>query len=160
MELAVLSDTHASNLESLPKAVLDALARVDLIIHAGDYTGKMLLDDWRSLGEFRGVYGNMDSSKIKSELQEVEVFEANGFRIGVTHPSEGGSPFRLEKRVRKKFGPIDLVIYGHSHWAKTGALDGTIFLNPGSATGRFPAPYKSYWLIKIEKEIDARIVKG
>ena len=104
MELAVLSDTHASNLESLPKAVLDALARVDLIIHAGDYTGKMLLDDLRSLGEFRGVYGNMDSSKIKSELQEVEVFEANGFRIGVTHPSEGGSPFRLEKRVKKKFG--------------------------------------------------------
>ena len=159
MEIAVLSDTHTSNLESLPKEVLEALARVDLIVHAGDYTGKMLLDELRNLGEFKGVYGNMDSSKIKSELQEVEVFEAGGFKIGVTHPSEGGSPFRLENRVRKKFGQIDLIIYGHSHWAKTVTMDGTIYLNPGSATGRFPARYKSYGIIKVEKEIDARIIK-
>ena len=159
MEIAVLSDTHINSLESLPKVILEALARVDLIVHAGDYTGKTLLDELRNLGEFRGVYGNMDSSKIKLELQEVEVFEACGFKIGVTHPSEGGSPFNLDKRVSKIFGPIDLIIYGHSHWAKTVTLEGITYLNPGSATGRFPARYKSYGIIKLEKEIDVKIIK-
>ena len=159
MEIGVLSDTHISSLEGLPREVLDALTRVDLIVHAGDYTGKMLLDELRNLGEFRGVYGNMDSSAIKSELQAVEVFEVGDFKIGVTHPAEGGPPFRLERRTRKKFGQIDLIIYGHSHWVKNETLDGVIYFNPGSATGRFPARYTSYGIVKIEKEIEAKIIK-
>jgi len=159
MEIAVLSDTHASNLENLPKEVKEALSRADLIVHAGDYTSKTLLDELQDLGQFRGVYGNMDSSKIKSELQEVEIIEAGRFKIGVTHPSDGGSPFNMEKRVRKKFEQIDLIIYGHSHWAKTVTVDGITYLNPGSATGRFPARYKSYAILKIGEEIDAKIVR-
>ncbi len=159
MEIAVLSDTHINNLEDLPKEMLEALSRVNLIVHAGDYTGKMLLNGLRDLGEFRGVYGNMDSAIIKSELNDVEVLEVGRFKIGVTHPSEGGSTFRLEEKVRKKFGQVDLIINGHSHLAKTSTLNGIIYLNPGSATGCFPAKYKSYGIIKIEKEIDIKIVR-
>ena len=159
MRIGVLSDTHVQELEDLPRDVVDELTSVDLIVHAGDYTGKRLLDELRKLGDFRGVYGNMDPPKIRSELQAVEVFEVAGFKIGVAHPAEGGSPFRLENRIRKKFKQVDVIIYGHTHRVKNETQDNILYFNPGSAIGAFPARYKSYGILKIQKGIEAKIIR-
>ncbi|MCW3129893.1 MAG: hypothetical protein N2V75_07340 [Methanophagales archaeon] len=35
----------------------------------------------------------------------------------------------------------------------------TIYFNPGSATGAFPARYKTYGVLRIEDEIEVEIVK-
>ena len=102
MRIGVLSDSHTNSLEALPGKAIDELTGVDLIIHAGDYTGKDVLDGLRELGDFKGVHGNMDPPEIKAELPETEFFEVMGFRIGVAHPSEGGIPFRLWRRVRER----------------------------------------------------------
>lgn len=157
--VGVISDTHAYDLDELPEKVVSELGTMDMIVHAGDYTGKDLLDQLRKLGDFKGVYGNMDPPEIREELQQVIVFEFMGFRIGVAHPAEGGSPFRLMERVRERFDRIDVVIFGHSHWPKNEVRKGILFLNPGSVTGRFPARDKTFGILEINEEVKGIIKK-
>jgi len=159
LRIGVLSDSHTNSLEALPGKAIDELTGVDLIIHAGDYTGKDVLDGLRELGDFKGVHGNMDPPGIKAELPKTEFFEVMGFRIGVAHPSEGGIPFKLWRRVREKFGDVDVIIYGHSHWVKNEVIGGVLYLNPGSVTGAFPARYRSIGILSIGEGVKGRIVK-
>lgn len=160
MKVVVLSDTHAKDLADLPERILEDLKKADLIIHAGDYTSKNLLDQLRELGDFKGVHGNMDCDEVKRELPDKDIFEVSGFKIGVTHPSEGGSPVGLKSRAESKLGEdLDLIIYGHSHKPANDKEGNTIYFNPGSATGAFPARYKTYGILRIEDEIEVEIVK-
>lgn len=160
MKICVISDTHAEDLSSLPDRILDALDEVDLIIHAGDYTSINLLDQLRDLGNFKGVHGNMDSKELKDELPAKELLELEGFRIGITHPSEGGSPVGVEKRVETKLGEdLDLIIYGHTHKPVNKKIGDLIYFNPGSAAGVFPARYSTYGILKLEDEIEGQILK-
>lgn len=159
MKIGVLSDSHASDLEDLPKKALDVLCGMDLIVHAGDYRGKRLLDGLRKLGNFKGVYGNMDPIEIRRELPNIEILEVGKFKIGIVHPSEGGSPFGLEKRIRKKFERVDVIIYGHTHRAKNKVVEGILYFNPGSVTGAFPSLYKSFGILTVNEEVKGKIVK-
>ncbi|MGB2842358.1 MAG: metallophosphoesterase family protein [Halobacteriota archaeon] len=160
MEVVVLSDTHAKDLADLPERILEDLRKAELIIHAGDYTSKNLLDQLRELGDLKGVHGNMDCDEIKRGLPDKDIFEISGFKIGVTHPSEGGSPVGLKSRAESKLGEdLDLIIYGHSHKPVNEKESNTIYFNPGSATGAFPARYKTYGILRIEDEIEVEIVK-
>lgn len=159
LKVGVLADSHVYALEDLPQKAVDELASMDLIVHAGDYTGKGLLDELQKLGSFKGVYGNMDPPEIRTELPRSELLELMGFKIGVTHPPEGGAPFRLDKRVRAKFEQVDVIIYGHSHWTKNDVIHGTLYFNPGSVTGKFPARHKTFGVLRIGKEVDGKIVK-
>ncbi|MBK5191230.1 MAG: metallophosphoesterase family protein [Methanosarcinales archaeon] len=160
MKVVVLSDTHAKDLADLPERILEDITKADLIVHVGDYTSKMFLDQLRDLGNFKGVHGNMDPNEIKSELPAKAIFELMGFRIGITHPSEGGSPIGLKSRVKSKLGEDpDLIIYGHTHKPANESEGRTIYLNPGSATGAFPARYKTYGVLNIRDKIEAEIVK-
>ena len=157
--MGVLSDSHAYSLNDLPKKVVDLLGSMDFIVHAGDYTSNRLLEELRTLGEFKGVYGNMDPPAIKEVLSRSEVFELTGFKIGVTHPWEGGAPLGLERRIRAKFEQVDVIIYGHSHWAKNEVSKGILFFNPGSVTGRFPARHKTLGVLTIGKNVVGKILR-
>ena len=165
MKVLVLADTHVNDVGMLPERLRSELKSADMIIHAGDYTGKRLLEQLRaSAGDFRGVYGNMDPEEIRRELRAEEIIEIEGIKIGVTHPSEGGSPVGLAARVRAKFKDEDpepgVIIYGHSHEPQNEKMDNILYLNPGSATGAFPARYKSFGVLTIENGvIRAEIVR-
>lgn len=159
MKLGVLSDSHAYALEDLPKKAVNDLKGMDYIIHAGDYTGKGLLDELRKLGNFKGVYGNMDPPEIKMELPRSEIIELMGFKIGLTHPPEGGAPFSLKKRVRARFEQVDVVIYGHSHQTRNEVIHGILYFNPGSINGRFPARHKTFGVLNVGEEVNGKIVK-
>ncbi|MBL7117405.1 MAG: metallophosphoesterase family protein [Candidatus Syntrophoarchaeum sp.] len=160
MKVVVLSDTHAEDLADLPERILEDLEKADLIIHAGDYISKNLLEQLRELGDLKGVHGNMDCDEVKRELPDKDIFEVRGFKIGITHPSEGGSPVGLKSRAESKLGEyLDLIIYGHSHKPVNKRAGNTIYFNPGSATGAFPARYKTYGILRIEDEIEVEIVK-
>ncbi len=153
MKIVVLSDTHSDSISSLPAKLVEELSASDLIIHAGDFTGPQLVNDLRRLGNFRGVYGNIDGPDVRRELPEIDTIDAEGHRIGVNHPAEGGAPTTIEKRIRTKFGDVDVIIHGHSHRTKNEKKDGILWFNPGSATGKFPALKKSYGVLKIGNEI-------
>jgi putative phosphoesterase len=159
MRIVVISDTHTDSIDKLPRQVLDALSGADMIIHAGDFTGKQLVDELRKLGTFRGVYGNIDGSEVRRQLPEVDVVQAGGFKVGVNHPAEGGSPLTLEQRLRPKFPGTHVIIHGHSHQTKNDYRDGVLWFNPGSATGKFPATKKTYGILEVDKEIRGEIIR-
>ena len=58
--VGLLSDTHIPHrLERLPAPVLDALAGVDLILHAGDVDDPVALEPLRAVAPVHGVRGNV-----------------------------------------------------------------------------------------------------
>jgi putative phosphoesterase len=159
VKICVISDTHTDSIDNLPRKVLDELSGADMIIHAGDFTGKRLLDALHKIGPFKGVYGNIDGPEIRKELPEIDIVQAENFRIGLNHPAEGGSPLTLEQRLRPKFPEVQAIIHGHSHRTKNDFRDGVLWFNPGSATGKFPAGKKTYGILTISKEIRGEIIR-
>jgi putative phosphoesterase len=158
VRICVISDTHTDSIDSLSRKVLDELSGVEMIIHAGDFTGKRLVDELRKIGPFRGVYGNIDGLEVRKELPAIDTIQAEGFMIGLNHPAEGGSPLTLEQRLRPKFPGVHAIIHGHSHRTKNDFRDGVLWFNPGSATGRFPATKKTYGILTMDKEIHGEII--
>ena len=159
MKIIIISDTHTDSIDNLPGRVLDELSGADMIIHAGDFTGKRVLDALRKIGPFRGVYGNIDGPDVRKELPAIDVIQAGVFSIGVNHPAEGGSPLTLEHRLRPKFPGVQAIIHGHSHRTKNGFRDGVLWFNPGSATGKFPATETTYGILTVDKEIRGEIIR-
>ena len=159
MKICVISDTHTDSIDNLPRQVLDELSGADMIIHAGDFTGKRLVDELRKIGPFKGVYGNIDGPDVRKELPAIDIVQAGDFKIGVNHPAEGGSPHTLEQRLASKFSGVQAIIHGHSHQTKNDFRDGVLWFNPGSATGKFPARQKTYGILTIDKEIRGEIVR-
>lgn len=153
MRIAVLADTHADKLEYLPKKVIDALSKVDLIIHAGDFTGIQLLTDLKQLREVKAVHGNMDSRELRSMLPTKEIVETNDKRIGITHGS--GAPWGIEERVGKVFelDRIDIIVYGHSHRSQNKVINDILFFNPGKAAD-------SFGIITIDGEAKGEIISS
>jgi hypothetical protein len=153
LRIGVLSDTHISSIENLPKKLINSLSTVDLIIHAGDFTSMEVLNGLKELGKLKAVQGNMDSTKIKSTLPVKEIIKVGNKTIGITHGS--GSPWRIEHRVRKIFDPdkVDIIIYGHSHESQNKVMEGILFFNPGKAS-------RSFGILTIEEEVRGEIISS
>ena len=113
----------------------------------------------RKIGSFRGVYGNIDGPDVRKELSAIDVIQVGDFKIGVSHPAEGGPPHNLEQRLRLRFPGVQAIIHGHSHKTKNEFRDGVLWFNPGSATGKFPAMQKTYGILTINKEIHGEIIR-
>jgi len=158
MKIGVLSDTHANSLEDLSSEIVDELSGTDLIIHAGDYVNKRVVEDLQKLGNFRGVSGNMDAIEVKKMVPPSDLFEVGEIRIGITHPTEGGPPYLLEKFVKNRFVNVDVIIYGHSHAVKNEVQEGVLMFNPGSATGLF-SDCISFGLLKVDKKVEGKIIR-
>ena len=158
VKICVISDTHTDSIDSLHQKVIDELSGADMIIHAGDFTGRRLVEGLRKIGPFRGVHGNIDGPEVRKELPAIDTIQAEGFMIGLNHPAEGGSPLTLEQRLRPKFPGVQAIIHGHSHRTKNDFRDGVLWFNPGSATGRFPATKKTYGILRVTKDIRGEII--
>lgn len=153
MRIMVLAHTHIHLLEHPPKKIIDALSKVDLVIHAGDFTAVRLLDELKRLKEVKAVQGNMDSIEIKTLLPVKEIIEVENRLIGITHGS--GSPWGIEGTVRKMLGtnPIEVIIYGHSYRSQNKVIDGILIFNPGKATD-------SSGILTINGEVSGEIVNS
>lgn len=150
MKVGVISDSHVYSLVELPEKLVAALAEVDLIVHAGDFVAKGVLDGLKRLGEVRAVRGNMDSEELRRALPEKELLEIEGHRVGVIHG--WGSPHGIDERVGNAFDEVDIIIYGHSHHAQNETKNGVLFFNPGPARD-------SFGILTIEKEVSGEIIR-
>ena len=129
--IGVISDTHGY----LDPQVLEEFAGVVHIIHAGDVMDAATLEALGAVAPVTAVAGNMDDGKLGKLPREV-TGKVGGVRFVVGHKRK-----RLMKRLSlgkieglgKREWP-DLVVCGHDHLPAVEWIDGTLFLNPGSAS--------------------------
>lgn len=151
MKIVVISDTHARHVSQLAQNLLRAVAKADLVIHAGDIVTMDVVRGLEALAPLRGVCGNMDLPEVRAALPQTLEIELEGRRIGIEHGS--GGPAELEQRVRKSFPGADIVIFGHSHVTLNMWQDGVLLFNPGSARD-------SYGILELTREgVNGRIVR-
>jgi putative phosphoesterase len=150
MRIGVISDTHVKTFDDLPAPIITALAGVDLIVHAGDFTERPVLEGLRRLGAMKAVCGNMDSAELKRTLPQKELFIVNGKKIGLIHG--WGAPWGIASRVREKFSDVAIIIFGHSHQTCNQYIGGSLLFNPGRASD-------SFGLLTIDDEVRAEIIK-
>jgi len=139
--IAVISDSHAWSLKGLSPDLVKVLPETDWVVHCGDYTGLAVVRELKALSKrFVGVYGNVDPRDIRDELPAKAVFEVEGKRIGVIHPSWGGPPFRIEEDIARELDGVDIILFGHTHDICHKTVGNVIFVNPGQAYSDFYAP--------------------
>ena len=149
MKIGVISDTHATSFDQLPDQILRTLAEVDLIVHAGDFVARDVLDGLKRLGEVKAVAGNMDSEEVKRILPEKEILIIEGKRVGIIHG--WGSPYGIDDRVGGMFDDVDIIVYGHSHYSQNEMKKGILFFNPGQAKN-------SFGILTIGQEVSGEII--
>src|SRR5210317_817815 len=122
-KILLLSDTHSY----IDDQILKHANWADEVWHAGDIGNIEVTDKLKTIKPVRAVYGNIDNSEIR--------FEVEGVSIWMTHI--GGYPKRYDSRIKNKLhaNPPNLFISGHSHILKVmhdKELD-LLHMNPGAA---------------------------
>lgn len=140
MVVAVISDTHLPRGERrIPDACMERLRAADLIVHAGDWVTREVVDEIARIGPpLAGVYGNMDTGDVRELLPEARTVEAGGARLGIVH--DGGPAAGRLHRMRARFPDADAVVFGHSHIPLHEEAEGFQIFNPGSPTDKRRQP--------------------
>jgi putative phosphoesterase len=126
--VGLISDTHGL----VRPEVHQALAGVELILHAGDVGGDDVLDELALIAPVEAVFGNTDVPG-HPRLQREIIREIGGLRIHVSHGHELGSPTPAKLLARSA---ADILVYGHTHKALVARADGRLVVNPGAAGPR------------------------
>jgi uncharacterized protein len=159
VEIAIISDTHLPRgSRRLPEGCIQRLQRADLIIHAGDFSTRLLLDELRVIGPVIAVHGNVDSAELRSELPETAIATAGRHRIAVTHDA-GPAAGRL-RRLARRFPGVDAVVFGHSHIPLHEQVsDGFQIFNPGSPTDRRRQPHHTMGVCRAGERLTFRLIE-
>lgn len=126
--IGLISDTHGL----LRPDVHDALAGVELILHAGDVGGQQILDELALIAPVRAVGGNTDPLGAPG-LEDALELEIAGVRIHVSHGHEVGRP--TPARLLERYA-AEVIVYGHTHRQLITRTGDRLVVNPGSAGPR------------------------
>jgi uncharacterized protein len=125
MKVGIISDTHGL----LRPEAQEALAGVDVILHAGDVGRSEILSELKKIAPVFAVRGNVDTGDWAAELPETTVVELDGANFYVLHNLQ-------ELNLKPEAAKFDFVICGHTHQPEQSEKHGVIYLNPGSAGPR------------------------
>jgi putative phosphoesterase len=133
MKIGVLSDTHLISPDPRLDYILEELFRADdMILHAGDIVSGAVLERLEEKGVL-AVCGNMDDSEVAKALPQQRIISVAGKRIELIHGWGGRQGLRERLLARLKPDNPDIIVYGHSHIAFWGEVNGTMMFNPGAA---------------------------
>ncbi|MCD6499249.1 MAG: YfcE family phosphodiesterase [Deltaproteobacteria bacterium] len=159
--IGVISDTH---LDAATPDLMDALSAhlsdVTTILHAGDVTHPVVLDEieahgWRVLA----VQGNMDLHPGLASLPQIRLLDFGGVRVGLCHGWGRSGDIRTRVLGRFNGDRPGIMVYGHTHQADDRVEAGVRFLNPGSPTDRRFAPFCSLGRLYIPSDGDLNQVR-
>lgn len=156
MLIGVISDTHirGSGRRQLPPRVWEAFAAVDCILHAGDLVVMQVLHDLQALAPVSAVHGNMDDPETMKKLPATRTLTLEGVTIGLAHGHQGRGVDTLH-RALANFGPIDCLVFGHSHQPIIQKVEHegrtVLAINPGSATDRRFGPDYGVALLTVDQ---------
>jgi len=140
--VGLVSDTHGMIRDSL----IEALAGVSRILHAGDVGGRAVLDALSTIAPVEAVYGNVDP--LDGVLPQHVNIEQGGISIHVSHGHELGSP--TPQRLLALY-QANVLIYGHTHKAMVYREGRRLVVNPGAAGPRRFDLKPSVAILRIEK---------
>jgi hypothetical protein len=126
--IGLISDTHGK----VRPDVFDALAGVDLILHAGD-VGEGVLPELGVIAPVLAVIGNTDPPGLPDLVEALDLVVADGVTIHVSHGHEVGRP--TPERLLAAYA-ADVIVYGHTHRQLVVRADGRLVVNPGAAGAR------------------------
>jgi len=158
MRIGVVSDTHVPSLyRTIPDELWRVLEGCERVIHAGDFDGWETYETFRQRFPLTAVIGNRDAFEESSQVPTKQVIQVGTFKIGITHgwgPKKG-----LPERVFQSWedGPVDLIVFGHSHKPGVHTIDGCRLLNPGSPTDTITAERQTYAILEIGESIEISI---
>lgn len=157
MKIGIVSDTHCHD---LPPQLINEFAKVDLIIHAGDFCSVDDYNEFKDLAKIKAVAGNCDEAKLVKKLPQSDVFTVDGVSFGLFHGEGAGAGILQSVQMRFAKEKIDCAIFGHSHTPFNEKIDGVVYFNPGSPNDYVRAPYCSYGIIETNNgKFKAKIVK-
>jgi hypothetical protein len=142
----------------MPRAVLEALDGVDLILHAGDVDNPAALEPLRALAPVCAVRGNIhiqDFSDGGAALPAVVTLQIVGHRVVLTHGHQPGmfgfflkgldvlsqrvrltdkehTNRRIARRLARLYPEADVIVFGHSHRAHLEWIGHQLLVNPGA----------------------------
>jgi len=157
VRIGVISDTHLPGYDKKLKKIVERYFRdVDLILHAGDLVDLGVLE---AFGErpVTAVCGNMDPLSVRQVLPDHLILEIQGFRLGLMHG--WGNSDNIEEKISSFLGPLDCIIYGHTHYPVNEVKQGVLFFNPGSALDKRYAPENTVGILEIGDSITGKILK-
>lgn len=150
MKIGVIADTHIPDLRrSLPARVMEIFSSVEIVLHAGDITALDVLQQLQeSVSLTFAVYGDHDTPEVRTYLQESQVLEFGGLRVGLVHghpEARSGINERIQKLLRRdpynpeyiqfilsRFSNVDAIVFGHTHIPYAKVHEGVFLFNPGS----------------------------
>jgi len=151
MKIGLISDTHSPAMGSEPPPeVFLAFEGVDLILHAGDIYTSECLDALERIAPVLAVEVPPTPADGDPRIEYKRVIALEGHHIGLVHdlnirgideflpglaaakyPEEGSLAASLEAF----FGsPVDVAVFGHTHWAMVEEHQGVLLVNSGSPT--------------------------
>lgn len=129
-KILLLSDSHSY----IDDRILEYAKDADEIWHCGDFGSLEVIEQLERIGPLKGVYGNIDNAKIRSEFPEVNRFFCENLEVLMIHI--GGYPGKYTAIAKKEIGEKapKLFISGHSHILKAmfDAKNNLLHLNPGA----------------------------
>lgn len=147
MKIGVISDTHGSK-RAIDRVLADA-GKVDLWLHAGDYSQDATYLEEKSGTPVYAVCGNCDLYENRGPVELVTKQE--GVTIAMVHGHHYVSRSHWDNLVywgREK--KADVVIFGHIHIPVNEWDDDILIINPGSAARpRYGVP--TYGILSVEK---------
>ena len=147
MNILVVSDTHGY-LENTLQFINQNRQTIDEIWHLGDYYKDALTLHALSNIPVFAVMGNGD---VHTKGPDALVLERMGHRVYLTHGHHYGVKSTLQRLAYKCIeNNIDLVCFGHTHFALCETLNNLTLFNPGSPTRPYPGQRAKLGLIKIE----------
>jgi putative phosphoesterase len=146
--IGLISDTHG-----LVRAeALEALAGVELIVHAGDIGKPEVLNRLQAIAPVAAIKGNNDTAPWARHIPEVLDLHIKDITLRVIH-NVRDVPMNLVS------AGIHVVISGHSHKPSVEMRDEVLFVNPGSAgPRRFKLPVTVGLLILQQADAKAEII--
>ncbi|MCQ4139289.1 metallophosphoesterase [Chryseobacterium sp. EO14] len=129
-KILLLSDSHSY----IDDRILEYAGQADEIWHGGDFGSMDVIEQFEKIKPLKGVYGNIDNEKIRSEFPEVSRFRCENVEVLMIHI--GGYPGKYTPLAKQEIAEKapKLFISGHSHILKAmfDEKNNLLHLNPGA----------------------------
>jgi len=129
-KILLLSDSHSY----IDDRILEYAGQADEIWHGGDFGSMEVIEQLEKIKPLKGVYGNIDNAKIRSEFPEASRFTCEAVEVLMIHI--GGYPGKYTPLAKQEIAEKapKLFISGHSHILKVmfDQKNNLLHLNPGA----------------------------